>query len=199
MVNEQDSQGRGAEDAVLVERFKSGSEQAFNELVAKYSAKMYQLAYGMLGNKEDAEEVAQDAFVKVYKNIGQFRGDASFSTWLYRITANLSRNRYHWNKRRGSQVNVSAHIEATGDDGPRDIEMPDSSKSPEALAQEEELRADIMGGMERLPDKLREIMTLRHVEDMRYETIAEILGCKIGTVKSRLARARESLKEMVGL
>lgn len=199
MGNEQSGQERGAEDAVLVESFKAGSEQAFNELVARHSAKMYQLAYGMLGNKEDAEEVAQDAFVKVYKNIGQFRGDASFSTWLYRITANLARNRYHWNKRRGSQVNVSAHLEAVGDEAARDIEMPDSSKSPEALIQEEELKADIMGGMRRLPDKLREIMTLRHVEDMRYERIAEILDCKIGTVKSRLARARESLKEMVGL
>lgn len=188
-------------DAALVAEFKEGSETAFARLVERYSGKTFQLAYGVLGNREDAEEVAQDAFIKVHKHIQRFRGDASFSTWLYRITINLAKNRYHWNKRRGSAVNISAHQEDVSGDGAKwkDIDLPDQRPNPEQNLRDSEFRRDIMAGMEKLPDKSREILALRHLKEFRYEKIAEILGCRVGTVKSRLARARETLKQMVDL
>jgi len=188
------------DDRELIEQFKSGSEAAFDELINRHSAKMYQVSFGLLGNRQDAEEVVQDAFVRAYRNLDKFRGDASFSTWIYRIVTNLSRNKYQWNRRRGAEVNVSIS-ERPGrlvDDGKKsEIDIPDDRMKPDLMIQSMEGEDRIMIAMNKLPDKLREVMILRHIEDLPYESIANILETKLGTIKSRLARAREMLKEMI--
>ena len=183
-------------DVDLIERFKSGDSLAFDQLVRLYASKAYQISYGLLGDGLDAEEVVQDAFLKVHKNLDKFRGDSSFATWFYRIITNLSRNRYHWNRRRGSNVNVSMSNGDIYDLGDKsEIEIPDKKLNPSALLQRMEKESALVKAVRALPDNLREVIILRHSDDMSYAEMAEMLGCELGTVKSRLARAREALKK----
>ncbi len=183
-------------DRTLVEKCKSGDESAFAELVDRYSSRAYQVAYGVLGNSEDAEEVAQDAFVRIHRAMPNFRGDCEFGTWLYRIALNLARNKYRWNKVRGSRVNFSIDAPLDGDEAEgRRFEVPDESMTPDKKSELEELKRRLAEEMEKLPEAFREILVMRNVQDMSYEDIAKALGCQMGTVKSRLARAREELKK----
>lgn len=182
-------------DKELIERFRSGEESAYEELVTLYASKAYQISFGLLSNRLDAEEVVQDAFIKVHTNLEKFRGDSSFATWLYRIITNLSRNKYHWNRRRGRDVNVS--ISDRGpyeDDIKTDMEIPDRDLEPDVLLERMETESTLIGAIEKLPDKLKEVLVLRHLEEMTYSEISDLLKCELGTVKSRLARAREALK-----
>lgn len=181
-------------DSKLIERFVSGDEAAFEELVKLHSQKAYQISFGLLGNKLDAEEVVQDAFVKVYKNLDKFRGDSSFTTWLYRIVTNLSRNKYHWHRRRGADVNVSISSNYGSDDTATDMKIPDEKFEPRRVLENREINIKLTNAIKKLPEKLKEVIILRHVEDMSYAGIADLLECELGTVKSRLARAREVLK-----
>lgn len=182
-------------DSELIKRFVSGDEEAFNELVRLHSGKAYQIAFGLLGNKPDAEEVVQDAFVKVYRNLNKFRGDSSFTTWLYRIVTNLSRNKYHWHRRRGANVNVSMSSNYRSDDEVQlDMEIPDQSLEPSKALENRETGMNLTNAIKKLPEKLREVIILRHIEDMSYSDMANLLKCELGTIKSRLARAREALK-----
>lgn len=185
----------------LITRFKEGHKESFNEMVLLYSAQLYRVAFGLLGNHQDAEEVVQDAFVRAYKALPDFRGDASLKTWLHRITVNLARNKFHWNRRRGDGVNVSLsdNPPSAPDDGMEILstELPDMRLGPDGQLEKEELELNVIMGIRRLPEKLREAMVLRHLEDMSYEAIAELLDCKVGTVKSRLARGREMLRQIL--
>ena len=125
------------EDLELVKDFKNGSEEAFNQLISRYASKMFQTAYGLIGSREDAEEVVQDAFVRIYKHLDQFRGDSSFSTWVYRIVVNLSRNKYQWNKRRGSDLTFSISGDYGDDDGRKeDFNIPDTKLGPLRVLEE---------------------------------------------------------------
>ncbi|HCE45913.1 MAG TPA: hypothetical protein DET40_20400 [Lentisphaeria bacterium] len=189
----------GTDDSDLVRSFMGGSESAFDELVRKYSVKMYNVAYGLLGSREDAEEVVQDGFVKAYNNLRTFRGDSSFSTWLYRIVVNLARNKYHWNRRRGAGQNISMSENSTREDAgkDKDLDVPDTSSAPEKAIESSEEDERIMNAINALPDALKEVIVLRHIEDMSYEDISGITGEKIGTVKSRISRARETLSEVL--
>lgn len=186
-------------DNKLIEEFKSGSENAFDELVVRYASRLFQLAYGLLGNRQDAEEVVQDAFVRIYKFLDTFRGDASFSTWIYRIAINLSRNKYHWNRRRGIELNISLSQQSANAENEQkgDWDLSDTSLSPDKLVQEEETERSIMNAVDKLPGKLKEAIMLRHVGNLCYEEIAQLLDCRIGTVKSRIARAREILRKVL--
>lgn len=191
---------RTATDTELVAECRDGCRAAFDVLVDRYAGRMYQTAYSLLGNREDSEEVVQDAFVRAYRGIAGFRGASGFETWLHRIVMNLSRNRFHWNRRRGSEVTVSISgqmAELDDDREPEDLKIPDESLSPEVMAGNAEMEAVVMRGFDGLPDKLRETLVLRHVEEMSYEKIAAALNCKVGTVKSRLARGREILRELL--
>lgn len=182
-------------DSELIERFLSGEETAFEELVKLHAPKAYQISFGLLGNKLDAEEVVQDAFLKVYKNLEKFRGDSSFTTWLYRIVTNLSRNKYHWHRRRGAEVNISLSGNYRTEEGPQmDMEIPDEKLEPRKALEGKETGMKLTNAIKRLPEKLKEVILLRHIEDMSYAGIADLLKCELGTVKSRLARAREALK-----
>lgn len=187
-------------DNDIVEGFKSGRKELFDLIVERYAAKLYQVAYGILNNKQDAEEVVQDCFVRAYKSLDDFRGDSGLETWLHRITMNLSRNKYHWNRRRGAAINVSISGQETnriGETDIEDMEIPDCLSAPDLILENEELEKRISEGFEQLPETLKETMVLRHVKDMPYEKIAELLECKIGTIKSRLARGREFLWNFV--
>jgi len=188
----------GSYEERLIADFKEGSRERFDELVKIYTQKLYRLAYGLLGNHHDAEEVVQDSFVRAYRGLDHFRGDSSFETWMHRITLNLARNKFHWNRRRGEGITVSLSDRIDGADESEDVgdmELPDSSYSPDSLMQKVETQSNVIRGMNSLPEFLREAMVLRHVRDMSYDQIARILNCPVGTVKSRIARGRELLRE----
>jgi len=182
-------------DAEAIARFKAGDHGVFRVLAERYNTRAYQIAYGVLGNKEDAEEVAQDVFVRIYKALPKFRGDAEFTTWMYRIAMNLARNKYRWNKSRGAKKNISIEKTQESDESGPGIQVSASEPSPDEQAVLSEFEKDVMQEIENLPPLYREALVLRNVEEMSYERIARVLGCKLGTIKSRIARAREELRK----
>ena len=185
-------------EEVLLKAFRSGDATAFDGLIGMYSAKLYKVAYALLGSRQDAEEVVQDTFLRAYRALRTFRGDSSLETWLHRITLNLARNKYQWNHRRGSGVNVSLTVgdDAGGESGSEnEQDVPDRRMEPDLVLEQDEIGTNIMKALNSLPDNLRETMLLRHVNDMPYEQIAQKLDCKVGTVKSRLSRGREMLRD----
>ncbi len=185
-------------DSEIISSFKAGNHHDFDILIERYSTKLYRVAFGMLSSQQDAEEVVQDAFVRAFRALDRFRGDASFSTWIHRIVSNLAKNRYHWNRRRGSQVNISLYQPKRNHDDTDDeheILIPDSRMSPSVMLEGAELEQEVMAEFNRLPDKLKQAMLLRHVSEFSYEKIAETLQCKVGTVKSRIARGREIMRK----
>lgn len=190
--NQQAADNRRDDD--LVQAFLRGDEPAFEVLVHRHSGDLYRSVYAFLGSKQDAEEVVQDAFVHAYRGLQFFRGAASFKTWLYRIAINLARNRYQANKRRATDGAVS--LNAVSDDESEEpvADIADSHAEPSGELERKELEKAIMLGLSELPDSLREVMILRHVDDLSYDEIAARLDCRLGTVKSRLARGREILR-----
>ncbi|MDQ0288157.1 RNA polymerase sigma factor [Oligosphaera ethanolica] len=195
------AKGTMSDDSTLIERFKAGDQAAFNQLVERHSGKAYQIAYGILGNREDAEEVAQDVFVRIYRALHNFRGDAEFTTWMYRIATNLAKNKYRWNKSRGSQKNMSidAPLNGSEDGDERYMDLPDQEMAPDAKSVYEELERTTMKELQKLPELYRQALILRNIKDMSYEDIAQTLNCKLGTIKSRIARGREELRQKLGL
>ena len=189
-------------DAELVARFQAGDRSAFDQLVEKYADKAYQIAFGVLGHRQDAEEVAQDVFIRIHRALSSFRGDSEFSTWMYRITINLARNKYRWNKSRGAQKNFSMDAPPEGasleGDGPA-FDLPTPKPSPDEQAAFKELETLIAAELENLPEIYREALVMRNMDDMDYNQIADLLGCKLGTIKSRIARAREDLRRRLKL
>ena len=186
-------------EEALLKAFRNGDDAAFDALIGMYSAKLYKVAYALLGSRQDAEEVVQDTFLRAYRALHAFRGESSLETWLHRITVNLARNKYQWNHRRGDGLNVSltAGGEDTGGDSGTETEqdVPDRRMEPDLVLEQDEIGKNIMKALNSLPDNLRETMVLRHVNDMPYEQIAQKLDCKVGTVKSRLSRGREMLRD----
>lgn len=198
-----DDQSR-ATDRELVERFQRTRDQGvFDELVARHSGRAYQQALAFLGNREDAEEVAQDAFIRIYRSLPKFRGDAEFSTWMYRIVMNLCNNRYRWNKVRGAGRNISvdAPLESknSSGDAPLKMELPDDRMMPDREVAFVELRDRTEAAMKSLPEVYRQAVLLRNVKQLDYEQIAQILHCAVGTVKSRINRGRELLRQALNL
>jgi RNA polymerase sigma-70 factor (ECF subfamily) len=187
--------GGAPADAELVARCRAGDESAFDELVLRHQARAVRIAYGLLRDHEDAHEVAQDAFVKVYENIGEFRGDCEFTTWLHQIVLNLARNRRRWWKRRRRDATVSLDGPAAGVAGAAPLQPAATTEGPDAEAAREEFMELLARKMDELPAKFREVLVLRNVENLSYEEISLVLGCSPGTVKSRIARAREALRK----
>jgi RNA polymerase sigma-70 factor (ECF subfamily) len=187
-------------DGELVKEFKDGNTAVFDLLIARHASRLYGTAYALLSDHHDAEEVVQDAFVRAYRSLNSFRGDSNLGTWLHRIVSNLARNKYHWNRRRGANVNISIHNvgnDPEKDKNETDMPLPDCSRIPDRQIENAEIEKCLTEGMASLPESLRETMILRHVNDMSYEKIAETLDCKVGTVKSRIARGREILREIM--
>lgn len=187
-------------DHELVAEFKNGNTTVFDELMNRHAMKLYHTVFGLISDHHDAEEVVQDAFVRAFHALDKFRGDANFNTWLHRIAVNLARNKYHWNRRRGAGQNISIyqHSDSLGDENQeQEMHLPDTSAIPDRMAENVELEKTVTDSFDKLPASLRETMVLRHIDEMSYEQIAEVLNCKTGTVKSRIARGREMLREIL--
>jgi RNA polymerase sigma-70 factor (ECF subfamily) len=180
------------EEKAIIERCKRGELAAFNELVKRYEKQVYNFAYRLTGNYDDASDIAQDAFLRVYNAIGSFRGDASFSTWLFRITTNVFLDERKKAKAH-PHSSLDEHLELGESSVARQIEDP--NPTPEELTENAERAQLLQNAVESLPEYQRAMVVLYHTQQKSYEEIAEIMDLPIGTVKSRLNRARLALKE----
>jgi RNA polymerase sigma-70 factor (ECF subfamily) len=174
----------------LINRFKDGDTSAFEEIVLKYQDKIYNLCRHMLQNAHDAEDAAQDVFVKAYQNLNRFKPEASLLTWLYRIAINTCidyrRKPFFESLFKNSKEGDVFAVDQLSD-----------SPSPERLYESKQISHAIQLALGRLSEKLRTVIVLKEIEGLSYEEIAEILEVSIGTVKSRISRAREELKELL--
>jgi RNA polymerase sigma-70 factor, ECF subfamily len=186
-------------DRLLVDRFKNGDQSAFDEMVTRYWSRIYSMVNQLLRNTQDAEEVTQDAFIRAHRGLVNFRGDSAFSTWLYQIATNLARNRYWywWRRKRDKSVSFDQPIGPDGDMTLADV-IPAQLETPDDITITQEFVDRIADGMEKIGAKHREILVLRNIKNLSYEEIAAVLNISIGTVKSRIARARESLRAKLG-
>jgi len=176
-------------DAQLVERVQRGDKRAFDLLVVKYQHKVLKLIGRLISNPAEAEDVAQDAFIKAYRALKSFRGDSAFYTWLYRIAINTAKNALVSKGRHPADFNLDMQ-------DPEQYEMQArlrESDTPEGLLLTEEIRQTVQHAMQDLPDDLRTAITLRELEGLAYEEIAEAMECPVGTVRSRIFRAREAI------
>jgi RNA polymerase sigma-70 factor, ECF subfamily len=178
-------------DQALVLRVQKGDKAAFDLLVIKYQHKIVHLVNRYVKDPSEAQDVAQDAFIKAYRALAEFRGESAFYTWLYRIAINTAKNYLLSRSRRHYDYEVDVQdAEQVGDAQQlKDIE------TPEELLMNEQVVHVIREAIESLPDEMRIAITLREFEGMSYEDIAETMGCPIGTVRSRIFRAREAIDE----
>jgi RNA polymerase sigma-70 factor (ECF subfamily) len=186
-------------DDLLIERIKAGDMAAYNDIVARYYDRIFARVSQLLKNKQDAEEVTQDAFIRAHRGLENFRGDASFSTWLYQIATNLAHNRYwYWFRRKRDQSISLDH--PLSDDGSLTLEnvMPCAGESPAEAAVTQEFVDRVSECMRVLNEKHKEVLILRNVKNLSYDEIAQQLEISVGTVKSRIARARDSLRDLMG-
>ncbi len=181
-----------AEVKALIERCKRGDLAAFNDLIRRYEKQVYNFAYRLTGNYDDANDVAQDAFLRVFNAIGSFRGDASFSTWLFRITTNVFLDE---RKRAKAHPHASLDEYLELDESTVTRQIEDPAPLPDAVLEEAERAQILQQAIGDLPEYQRAMVTLYHGQQKSYEEIAEIMDLPIGTVKSRLNRARLALKE----
>ncbi|TWI58782.1 RNA polymerase sigma factor RpoE [Pseudomonas duriflava] len=201
--NQQDEKGeagllqnqRGApmqtqeQDQQLVERVQRGDKRAFDLLVLKYQHKILGLIVRFVHDAQEAQDVAQEAFIKAYRALGNFRGDSAFYTWLYRIAINTAKNHLVARGRRPPDSDVSAEDAEfyEGDHALKDIE------SPERSLLRDEIESTVHRTIQQLPEDLRTALTLREFEGLSYEDIANVMQCPVGTVRSRIFRAREAI------
>lgn len=174
----------------LVERCVAGDEAAYTQLVAEHQRMVVQLAVNLLGDRDEARDLAQDVFLRVFRTIGRFRGESGLRTWIYRIAVNQARNRHRfWCRRhRADQVPLDVHVAAHGD-------LPTASAGrPDQLLATKELAMQLQRALDHLPFEQRTAIVLREVDGLSYEEIAFSLGIAVGTVKSRLTRARLALR-----
>ncbi len=186
-------------DSELVAEFNNGNTAAFDEIMERHAERLYRTAYSLLDSHHDAEEVVQETFLRAYRALAGFRGDSSLSTWLQRIVTNLSRNKFQWNKRRGSEVNrsISGMMKDADTGGYEDISLPDDRLTPDRGLNNREIGESIVWAIGQLPERLRPVVSLRYLQNYSYDEIAKALDCNIGSVKSRLSRSRELLVELL--
>ena len=174
-------------DLQLVRLVQRGNRHAFDLLVKKYQYKVAGIAQRFAANPADAQDIAQESFIKAYRAMESFRGESAFYTWLYRITVNTAKNFVVKNAGRGISVDVDTpDIEAY--DGSERLHQGDN---PENILESSDVKRVIKEALQSLPDALRQAITLREIDDMSYDEIADVMGCPVGTVKSRISRARE--------
>jgi len=176
-------------DQALVERVQKGDKQAFDVLVLKYQNKIIQLIYRYVHDPDEAKDVAQEAFIKAYKAIDRFRGDSAFYTWIYRIAINTAKNHLVASSRRPPKNDIDAQ-DAEQYEGAMGLK---EYATPERLLLRDEIKAVIARAIDELPDDLRTAIILRELEGLSYEEIAETMECPIGTVRSRIFRARDAI------
>jgi RNA polymerase sigma-70 factor (ECF subfamily) len=173
-------------------------EGAFNELVVTYQRRVFALVFRMLGRRDEAEDLAQEVFVQVFKAIDQFRGDSKLSTWIYRIAVNLCKNRTKYLSRRhaNDQDDVDAMADRLPFSAAKGVSVGGISR-PDELVEGMQLEVVVKRAIAQIEPEFREVLILRDVEDMSYEEIAEVTGLADGTVKSRIHRARAQLRVLV--
>ena len=179
-------------DQKLVQRAQRGDLRAFDLLVLKYQGRISALVSRYISDPGEMEDVTQEAFVKAYRALKRFRGDSAFYTWLYRIAANAAKNHLAAKGRRPRSDASIEDAEAFDEFG-----LSSDSGSPEAIAMGDELVSVVEAAMQALTEELRAALTLRELEGLSYDDIAEVLGCPVGTVRSRIFRAREAIDERV--
>ena len=186
-------------DELLIERIKAGDMAAYNVMVIRHYDRIFSRVLQLLNNKQDAEEVTQDAFIRAHRALENFRGDASFSTWLYQIATNLAHNRYWYWFRRKRDQSISLD-QPQCEDGSLTLEnvMPCADENPAEAVVTQEFVDRVSACMQYLNDKHKEVLILRNVKNLTYDEIAQQLEISVGTVKSRIARARESLRGLLG-
>ena len=174
-------------DAELVRRVQAGDIKAFDLLVQKYQHKVINLVGRYVSDHAECQDIAQDAFVKAFRAIGSFRGDSQFYTWLYRIAANTANNYLASRARKspGYTIDVEDAEHFEGESGLKEF------SNPENLLLTDEIKRTIFDAIDRLPDDLKSAITLREIDGLSYEEIAEVMDCPIGTVRSRIFRARD--------
>ena len=183
-------------DALLVERTVAGDQKAFELLVIKYQRRIQRLIGRMVRDVDLVEDIAQETFIRAYRALAQFRGEAQFYTWLYRIAVNTAKKALMDLKRNPT---VSENAYKTSDDdetSPLENELT-SSETPDAVLASKEIAQIINTAMDALPEELRQAITLREIEGLSYEEISEAMDCPIGTVRSRIFRAREAISQKV--
>ena len=184
------------QDAELVSRFKRGDEPAFGEIMSRHRSRILAAAMALLRNHADAEEITQDTFIRAHRGLANFRGDSSLATWLHRIAVNLARNRYWYffRRRRHATLSLDATMSAESDSTFADL-LATGSADPSQESSRNEFVERVEACLEKLEPSHRNILTMRSVLDQSYEDIASALGINVGTVKSRIARARERLRK----
>ena len=178
----------------LIRYAQQGDNDAFEQLLLLHQKKVYNLCLRMSANPDDALDLSQEAFIKAWRSIGQYQFEASFSTWLFRLTSNVCIDHLRRKKRR-QETSLTESFDDS--DEAEEFTLPDAAPLPEEQAIANETKLALAQAMERLGPEHREILQLRVVEDLSYEQIAEILDIRVGTVKSRLARARLSLRKIL--
>ena len=179
-----------ASDLSLVHRVQRGERNAYDLLVLKYQHKVVKLVMRYLRDPAEAEDVAQEAFIKAYRALPQFRGDSAFYTWLYRIAINTAKNALAARERQPVSYEFDTQ---QGEDGPDEISRLKDPETPEGLALTEEIRETVNAAIVALPEDLRTAIVLRELEGLSYEEIAVSMDCPVGTVRSRIFRAREAI------
>jgi RNA polymerase sigma-70 factor, ECF subfamily len=178
-------------EAALIQRCVAGEEVACAELVAGHERMVYSLALHLLGDRDEALDLSQEVFLRVFRTIGSFRGQSALRTWIYRIVINQARNRQRfWRRRRRSdQVSLDQHVAEHGD-----LTQPGDGTSPHRALARKELASRLWSALNDLPFDQRTVIVLREIDGLSYEDIAFSLGVAVGTVKSRLTRARQALR-----
>jgi RNA polymerase sigma-70 factor (ECF subfamily) len=180
-------------EAALLARCAEGDQAACAELVAEHQRMVYQLSFHLLGNRDEALDLSQDVFMRVFRTLPQFRGHSQLRTWIYRIVVNQARNRQRWWRRRhrASQVSLDQHLETHAEPSGNPRVAPDNVLAQKRLA------SQLRRALDALPFDQRSVIVLREIDGLSYDEIAFSLGVTLGTVKSRLTRARRALRDVL--
>ncbi len=178
----------------LVQKCKNGDIRSFELLIESYQKKIFNIAFRMLGNQEDALDVTQEVFIKIYKSISSFKEESSLSTWIYRIATNVCLDELR-KRKKTKMVSMDSPIQLNG--GEINVQMQDQGLHPDELIEQKELKTQIKKAINCLKDEHKIVIILRDINGYSYEEISKIMECSLGTVKSRINRARNSLKSIL--
>lgn len=177
-------------DRILVERVQAGDKQAFGLLVTKYQRKLARLVSRMVRDPAEVEDIVQDSFIRAYKALPNFRNDSAFYTWLYRIGVNTAKN---WLVTHGKRAQLTSTTDGEDTENYDEPELLRNNETPERLLMTKQIGETVNAVVEALPEDLRTALTLREIEGLSYEEIADVMDCPIGTVRSRIFRARDAI------
>jgi RNA polymerase sigma-70 factor (ECF subfamily) len=186
---------RSADDSAVVTAFLGGEERAFSELVERYQTRLLNFIYRTIGDRDRAEDLVQEVFIRVYRHLHRFYRSKKFSTWAYTIASNLAKNELR-NRSRNPLV-LFQTMQGAGDDEDRPLQFEDTTARPDDMYRKRHLRELVEDTVARLPEHHRQVFVLRELEGKSYEEIAEITDCNLGTVKSRLNRARTAFAAII--